>query len=398
MQGRHWLGPLGLLFVAGFVAACAADEGGGTDRSRSGIGGGGGTFDNAGGGAPGTSGFDNGGAIGGAAGAPGSGSTTDTQMPRGCASANVNAARVKPTVYFIIDGSGSMDQNFSGQSRWTALREALMDPDGVIPTLESVVEFGTVLYDGALDPLQGVSQGLDAIIPGLGAVIPTSGSMECPRIETLEPALDNFAAIDAIYPQQPLGGSTPTHMALQWAVDNLATPEEVQLDNEIGPQYIILATDGQPNDFCEGGVGADASAQVIQAAQAGAAKGVTMFVISLADDPNLQAHLAEVAEIGKPGQPPFSPSTKDDLVDTLTQIVGGAVGCDVVLNGAVQAGQECSGVVDINGTQLPCNDPNGWRLKDENTIEITGTACEDFKTNPQALLHADFPCGVFAPD
>ncbi|MDH5674351.1 MAG: VWA domain-containing protein [Myxococcales bacterium] len=389
------IGSLGLaIALSGGLCGCGADASGGSSRGGSRGGAASDPNDPFGNTSSDTaSGFDN----TGAAGSTGAASTVD-RSGVGCASANVRASRVKPTVYFVVDGSGSMSENFGGPSRWEALRSALMDPDGLIPTLEGVVEFGMVIYDGPLDPLAAVGAGLDAIIPGLGAVIPTAGAMECPRLVTADAALNNFATIDSLYPQMPLGGSTPTHKALQWANDNLADEMAVQLDTELGPQYVILATDGAPNDFCDGGAGGDASPQVIEAANVGAAKGVKMFVISLASDASLQAHLDQVAQIGNTGQPPFTPSSKDDLVNVLTEIVGGAVGCDVALNGEIQAGQECSGFVEVNGVPLGCNDPNGWQLKNERTIELVGSACQDFQANVDAMLYADFPCGVFAPE
>ena len=177
-----------------------------------------------------------------------------------------------------------------------------------------------------------------------------------------------------------------------------ADTDQVVLDENLGPQYVVLATDGRPNDNCEGGVGGDAMPQVVAAAQLGAAKGIKMFVISLAEDPGLQAHLAEVAEIGMPGQVPFTPTSKDELTNLLTQLVGGAVGCEVILNGTVITGSECTGFVEVNGIKLPCADDNGWRLKSPNTIELTGQACLDFMNDPTALLRADFPCEVFIPE
>jgi hypothetical protein len=50
------------------------------------------------------------------------------------------------------------------------------------------------------------------------------------------------------------------------------------------------------------------------------------------------------------------------------------------------------GSIKINGVPLTCNDPNGWMLKDKSTIAITGTACEQYRNNLQAVLEADFPC------
>jgi hypothetical protein len=138
---------------------------------------------------------------------------------------------------------------------------------------------------------------------------------------------------------------------------------------------------------------------VLTATQKIADTGTKTFVISLAgDDAELQAHLEEVANVGGTGKPPFTPMSKDELVQTFQEIIGGAVGCEIRLNGKVTAGEECSGYVGVNGQALPCNDPNGWRLKNEQTIELTGTACDSFRTNSAAQLRADFPCDVFYPE
>jgi hypothetical protein len=122
-----------------------------------------------------------------------------------------------------------------------------------------------------------------------------------------------------------------------------------------------------------------------------------MFVISLAgDDPELSAHLVEVANIGSPGQKPFVPDGKDELVAALQQIIGGAT-CQVELNGTVATGQECSGEVQLNGTTLPCNGADGWRMANERTVQLQGTACSSF-VGVASQVHAAFPCSVFRPD
>ena len=104
------------------------------------------------------------------------------------------------------------------------------------------------------------------------------------------------------------------------------------------------------------------------------------------------------AAAGGTGSPPFTPTNQADLVATLTEIIGGAIGCRVQLNGEIKAGQECSGSVTFNGFPLACGDPNGWQLIDPRTIELTGTACTDFINSPSSNVTADFPCGVFVPD
>jgi hypothetical protein len=99
----------------------------------------------------------------------------------------------------------------------------------------------------------------------------------------------------------------------------------------------------------------------------------------------------------------YTPESPEELVTQLAALVGGAVGCDITLNGTVRAGQECSGEVTMNGVELPCCEggmcpgtpPTGWRLKDESTIELVGNTCLDFLTATSATLTAGFPCGVF---
>jgi hypothetical protein len=87
------------------------------------------------------------------------------------------------------------------------------------------------------------------------------------------------------------------------------------------------------------------------------------------------------------------PSTKDDLVAAFRKIVGSAT-CQVNLNGKIDAGKECSGNVSLNGANLTCNDANGWRLSDPQTVQLTGTACDKFVSMDSAVT-AKFPCEVF---
>src|SRR4029077_4752455 len=97
---------------------------------------------------------------------------------------------------------------------------------------------------------------------------------------------------------------------------------------------------------------------VIAAADRGAAAGITTWVISLGGgDAALQAHLDEVAKHGDPknaGAHTFSPMNPDDLIMTLAQLLGGAIGCHIALSGTVAVGQECLGKVEQNGRALPC--------------------------------------------
>lgn len=291
---------LGSLIFVGLLAGCSSADG---NPSRGGDG-------NAGDG----DGFDNGGGSGGLNSLNGlngnqnsgsGGQYVDPNWSDGCTPRDAS-------VWFVVDGSGSMDQGFGTGTRWTTLRSALMDPDGVIPQLQGIVDFGMVLYDGPID---------------IGAFLgmPTGA---CPQLVTVPTAPDNFPPIDAAYPQAPLGGSTPTHYAMQAARQGIID-QAAQPDQSARSVYIVLATDGEPNDFCQN-IGTDAAAAVIDQTQFAFDEGVKTFVISLADDAALNSHLQQVATVGGTGYPPFVPTDKQALNDAMRSIVHDATGCDLI--------------------------------------------------------------------
>lgn len=388
-------------------------------------------------GTSGAGGFGAGGALGGAGfgnpnGQPNGQAGTGVQNPplggsggEQCAEAMVNTSTSTPTILFVVDGSGSMCEQFGGSTRWQALRSALLDQaQGLVYRMQSQVVFGAMLYDGTIDLLLAATSLGGSPTPACsGMYTEMKATGECPGLIQVAPALDNAAAIDMAFPATELGGSTPTDRAMKSAVDLMLGMRSTNPDVVNNPLYIILATDGQPNDICTGGVsaGGDGSAQkagVITEVDRAAAADITTFVISLAgNDANLQAHLEEVADHGDPTNPDahtFSPTSPEDLANTLAVLVGGAIGCEVVLNGMVTVGQECRGFVELNGGNLPCcqntggawtcggapapGEPNGWRLKDERTVELIGSQCLDFLQAPEASLRASFPCDVFSPD
>lgn len=309
-----------------------------------------------------------------------------------CARGDIVAQRVVPTIWLVIDGSGSMVQALGDSSRWDALRGALMDPAaGVVKQLEHEVSWGMIMYDGPGGGPQPLPDG------GI-AMFSTPPADTCPRLVSVEPAKDNFMAIDAMYPKEPLGGSTPTHKAIQAVVGHLPQGGMQQLDTHVNPTIVVLATDGAPNDFCSMAFfPPDPSPEVIQGVQQLAQNEVKTYVISLAgDDQNLTQHLTQVAAAGGTMKPPFLPTDKDSLVQAFKDIIGPETSCDVVLNGKVKPGIECMGKIEINGVQLGCNDPNGWMLKDPSTVTIQGTACQMYKMDQSSVLHADFPCEAIA--
>jgi hypothetical protein len=314
--------------------------------------------------------------------------------PNVCASAKVAASRITPEVYFVIDGSGSMNADFGGGTRWTVLREALVGPNGVVTKLESFVKFGMATYAN-------------------------NNPMTCPDMTDVPAALTNLSAMNAAYPAQEIGGGTPTGEALQKVIDGL--PEFGALDSTERPPIIILATDGEPNGCnspggcnwaadwasCLGNLGAQLAAAPATyettpaAVRAAREKNIAVWVISLADGlnniPDLQRSAnigAGLAEDASPGATIYSPQNPDDLTQTLTQLIGAAVSCDITLAGTLDVTRACEGLVQVNSETLDCNSDEGWKVVSQSSIALQGKACERFKSDPTVMLNATFPCDV----
>jgi Mg-chelatase subunit ChlD len=276
------------------------------------------------------------GALPGAAGANSLANPVNPMIERSSGAAvSVDSSCSNPTVLFVVDGSGSMSEGFGGPSRWQALRAALLDPTmGFVSRFQDKASFGLMIYDGTID--SGTSTSSTA---AAGAMCPSAMSSMtdamCPRLVNVPPMFSNLQAIDAMYPAKELGGSTPTDKALAAAVEQVITLTAGK-DPVQNPGFIILATDGEPNDLCFGGKGGDGSLQrkcVVSAVDRAAAAQIRTFVISLAGmNKTLQMHLEEVAKHGDPTNAmahPYSPMNPDELVMALKAVLTPALGCEL---------------------------------------------------------------------
>lgn len=290
-----------------------------------------------------------------------------------------------PTVFLLIDQSGSMDANFGGKTRWDALRDALMDPGtGVVKQLESKVRFALTLYSGE-----------DNQCPDLTQVVP--------------PSLNNYDAINQVYGPATWKNNTPTGESV-----SAITPALVAF-NEPGPKIIILGTDGDPDTCADpNSNGTQPPKDVSLAAVKGAfQQGIQTFIIAVGDEV-AAAHQQDMANAGVglafPAPDPcdqvndpthcaktYEPSTQQALADAFNSIISGQKTCVFNLDGSVIAGKECEGVVTVNGMQIPCNDPNGWKLNGSNEIEFVGDTCALILSDPNAMISGHFPCGAAIP-
>ena len=296
---------------------------------------------------------------------------TSMRLGGQCAKQDHTVTRVLPTIWLVVDGSGSMLEALSPSDatpRWDALRSALLEPStGIVSQLQHQVQWAMVMFDGPL--------------PDIARDPSTAGTAtSCPRVVVVEPKLDNFTPIDSAYPRTPLGGSTPTDRALTVVSAHLPTAAATQ-DQHLGPSIVVLATDGAPNDFCEQTLfPSDVKPRVIEAVKQLHAQGTQVYVVSLAgQDAMLTEHLAQVAAAGGTGKAPFVVQNRDELLQTFRGIIGPTLSCKVELAGEVEVGRACQGKVNLNGVDLPCNAPDGYRLESVRTLELLGRACDAYK-------------------
>jgi hypothetical protein len=292
-----------------------------------------------------------------------------------CASADVQVARVVPTVWLVVETTTSMQIVVEGRSLWETAREALLGPQGAVSVLQSAIAFGAVLHGYA-----------------------KLGSPTCPDFVTTEATLNNSAGISQALPAQyPQGAFPMTARALDHVLTKIAKSDAG--DPAAGERIVVLVKSGSPEFDCDGVID-DQTGRKVEAANRLAAVGARIFVMSLQELGGMLPSSpsdAEVARIGNTGFGVFTPQNQAQIPLVLGQFLREQVSCEVVLNGTVTAGSECQGSVKVDGVLIPCNDPNGWRLKNDRTVELVGAACSDLRAKPQANVRADFPCRVFRP-
>jgi hypothetical protein len=297
--------------------------------------------------------------------------------PTVCADVTVAARRVTPTVVLVVDPSGSMTARFGDSNRWDALRDSLLRvPDGFVYAPQSSVRFGLALYT--------------AEAPGDGPVVGM-----CPMITWVDPAVDNFPAISAVYGSTRPVDETPTGESIDAVLDRLAAIPDPPPD----PTILVLATDGEP-DTCTVPNPQRGQPETLAAVQRALRAGIRTYVVSVGDEVS-RAHLQEVANAGvgvAPGPPdaPYWVAGDDEgLRDALRTIIGGALSCELELRGMISdLSRACDGTVLLNRAPVPCDDPDGWRAVDATHIELQGESCRRLLSTPDVVLEARFPCDV----
>ena len=381
-----------------------------------------------------------GGTTGGTAGSAGMGGSSSGSAgmsaaggtdPGICQQLSVVPTPQVPTVELLVDTSSSMFETMP--TSWSVLYNALMDPTASpVKALQSKIRFGYASYKGH----QGTSE----------------TDMACATMTTVDPAENNFDAINTVY--QMVGSSynpasppsphweTPTNYAITYAADVLTK----YMPDPPGKKYILLVTDGNPNT-CEQLDPQCGEDYAIKAAQDAYTAGIGLLILGIGDivqNPNNGCptsgrcgakHLQDMANagVGAPVQPPpgcedptssscsfkyescnkgnmltatytaaapdvWTPYSVDTtatdaqtkLTAALSQLLSDAISCTVDMD-AIVTGDASLGNVMVGGMKQTYNDPNGWKLESNAySVTLQGTACTAFRSGQD--LNISFPC------
>lgn len=307
-----------------------------------------------------------------------------------------------PSIGLVLDQSGSMLDSLINDStpeaidpttcatnpncRYTAMRDALTGPNGVVTQLQSKAYFGHNQYT------------CDKEYPDPTSLL---------QLITTPRQLNNASAIDAqLALATPTNSwNTPTFAAIDAMVaDFVANAASLPANS---PPAIILATDGLPTNCGSGPgfVGDEMARQeaVVTAAQnayntsVGSYAHIPVYVLAMNLD---SSHFQEVANVGQGASryatgasaiPYYTIANKAQLQAAFQTIINGVLTCDLSLTGAIDMNAAETGSVSLNGQPLTYG--SDWILVNPTTIRLQGAACDTLKNDPNPNLMASFPCG-----
>jgi hypothetical protein len=405
------------------------------------------------GGSPATGGSPGTGGKSATGGSPGTGGTSisDAGFDATCQTADFKFVPQIPTVYLLVDRSGSMFHCLSSSNpvcptqtdtSWYTLKTAI---ESVIKTLDSNVRFGFTTIWGT-NPA------------GSGGMCP---SLQATLTDSVPPALNNAATITTKYDSlawpTASGSSTPGMKFESPASESIGNvAKALMADTDPGPKYIIFLTDGQP-DYCDDSLAICAIDSVIYHLQVAQMAGINTIVFGVlttqfdlpagtlqafanagAGEPTLapvasgqdvnafydqcNGNAGWAADLTASGKTkargtslgtysttmgttkPYQPSASDEtqLTTQLSAALAGVKSCSFDLSDVggksikVDTTKLSSAVVKIQGTAIPLDATNGWNVDPSapSTLVLSGNACKNWQTPNNNDINFAFPCST----
>lgn len=286
----------------------------------------------------------------------------------------VRATPAIPDMLIVMDKSASMTEP---DDRWGPSVSAI---ETITAGLEDRVRFGLMLFP---DDPQGFFQ------------------TGCQRgFMAVPPALNTNSAISSTLQNESAdGGSTPIPGTLDEALKFLDQP--VGPDQVEAPAFVLLLTDGVPNCLADGTEPGlfpsqqfydDALQDSYAAVDALTAADIPTYVIGYdtQNTPELAMALDEMARRGGTGDTAHRPVEDEaSLLAEIESIAGQIVSCTYELT--EPPGDPTYVRVTLDGTDIPMGD-NGWQVRGDTTIELTGSACESLRDNMDHTIEIVVEC------
>ena len=380
------------------------------------------------------------------------GSTNDGGM--GCQHTSYTFEPKIPTVYLVVDRSGSMFHCLTTSqcvcptktdTSWSTLKTAI---ETVLTQLDAQVRFGfTTIY--GTDPSNNRG-GMCPLITGTLA-------------DNVPPALNNAGAIMTKYD----GLAWPVEAECQTGGKKFESPamyaitaatKALTADTTPGDKYIIFITDGQ-EDYCDDSLEICASDSTIGALQAAFTAKIRTIVFGLqtmqfnlpgavldgfatagAGEPTVatvpsnldataifdqcQGVMPWRTDLTASGHPttrgptavvgtyaatagptkPFKPNAADQgmLVTQLAAALSGVKSCtfDLTTTGGVSIKVDLKqlnkATIKVMGTTVPLDtaSTNGWNMINETTVQLFGPACDAWRAPDAKMIDFNFPCEI----
>jgi hypothetical protein len=295
-----------------------------------------------------------------------------------------------PEMMIVLDRSTSMGQ----AGRWRSSVSAVRN---LTEQLDDVVRFGLTLFPSAFESSTGSSRWLNCLASPkrqtcMGSMPGTddSSGIRCSPGEITVPVAEkNADAIAAVLNKiRPYGG-TPTASTLRGLVDSYADAA-ADPDAEVQAKYLLLVTDGAPT--CPAGQGLETTQADVDATDAAIdalrERNVHSYVIGYGttgpENEMLERALDGLAARGGTGDERHRPvEDETGLVNELMSITSSITSCDFKLDHAPSRADFV--LVRLDGQMLTIDDPNGWRLVGDRTIQLVGTSCERFRNGLRNL-------------
>lgn len=325
-----------------------------------------------------------------------------TAMGDACEIVQLVAEPVIPEMMIVLDRSGSMNE----RGRWKASVAAVRN---VTQELQTKIHFGLALFP---DP-DAASSGpmVDNITDCFRAPDPQqciddfnsqdSDAAACAAGKVVVPVAANSADMvgSVLDRTNPFGG-TPTSDTLSRILSSYGEAE-LAPDDKPHPKFVLLVTDGMPT--CPNGHGSDVNQADIDASNAAiealAASDVRTYVIGYdtagPENEMLASVLDGFAQRGGTGDT-MHRTVEDEasLLAELTRITYAIASCTFELDSPPERADHV--LVRIDGQQVNLDEPDGFGLVGDHTVELRGESCTRYREGNH-VIDAQVLCEIVQP-